>query len=864
MLLKKQEKYNKTEKQILYSHKEKDRLSMFDYLDSKGQNLNWITQLPFSEEYKREAATWKNFPVYQNEKELRKLVDALLDKNIRLIVAKAGTGTGKTVIIPKLALKSQIETRTFSQDWRVAMTIPKSLSTKGAGEFAAKTLDVPLGKEVGYIYRDSDEWGYNKVKARLTYMTDGYLLATSLSDPLFSIYSVIIIDEAHERSKNIDLLLYKLKNAMRIRGSDLKVIIISATIDPQIFVDYFCDDDPLSLLSQSKQSKKSKQSKQSKQSKCAQVVVFSPKTSYPIEEIHLEGSQATIVNAVNLALKNSMDEGDVALTFVPTSKETEKGCKDLNKACQSGLLNKRCLTLSCAPLYSKLSDEDQKKATGDLRDDDGHIYDPMLLDPYKFKIVFSTNIAESSLTINNLKVVIDTGLEFENKWDPLTHSAFMGKVKCTKAQILQRKGRVGRKSPGTVYYLYSKKDLEQREEYPAPNLHKADLTEDILKIMKSSKSLTDTLNELAQFLTPPTQDQIAGAFYNMHVFNLIHLSSSLTINTSLGFREYRDTFQEVLSRIHYHQANQTKENGYLNILGHFVLNFVQKLRIELWYALLLAPAYILTDGNIYPIMQKLDIDPFEKKGIKEEVDEKVEKERKEIEDVILLVCILNYFSKFPGSIFDNILTLSFNPKIKDKIDDLKHFLIRKTHYDFNKEHASLVRLFRYLFDYIKINDNNFIKKETIENVYKSFMEMKDLLKKMVSLTEKSLQVWRPKIRATSFLLQNLYQTRSMSLLDKCVFYSRIIHLSEPQKCRRSSSQNKNDFDKVSTLLTLRPLTSKLTEPRQDLEKHLIVYENATVMKKESTNSQESSIRIVSSFPKNTTISKILLKPKLLL
>lgn len=738
---------------------------MYDYLNAEAKGLNWLNNEEYSEEYKQLSEKWKNQPMYQNGEEVKKLVTALKDKSVQVIVAKAGTGTGKTVLIPKMALKSEIEERSLNSTWKIAMTIPKTISTKKAGEYSAQLLDTTLGKEVGFIYRESSEKAYHKFKTRLIYMTDGFLLATSLSDPNFSAYSMIIIDEAHERGTNIDFLLYKIKKALRVRKNDLKVIIISATIDPKVFTDYFDD---------------------SSDNAFSRVVVFSPGTSKAIKDVFLPPQEANMIHATRLALKNDLKGNDVALYFVPTSKDTEKGIREVKKACQEGKLDKKCLTLGYAPLYSKLSEEDQKLAIGEVENSNGNIHDPLLESPFTNKLVFSTNIAESSVTINNLKVVIDSGKEFENVWNPLFHASVMGRVKSSNAQIQQRRGRVGRTNPGTVYYLYDKKDFETRAKYPLPSILKSNLTEDALKLLSNVRTVTQTIIEFNTFLTPPRPEQIISCLHSLYLVGLIkivkptHSNNSVnSVGSNMGLKH---TFSSLV---------QNNSKGYISTMGVLALKLVKMLNADLW--------------NILPIMSGLLLYDYNK-------------HTREITDIVDLFCVLEEFNKGgndPASFFFNIPN---SPIQKAKATDYQSFMLRKSRWNPNKEHLSLLNLFQILdrHSYVnntlleRINDRKmFIRINLLES---SFLSSSSFLKAKKDIMQED--------NHHSFNILQKLQGEKFNHIDKCVIYARFNHICKPFQ------------SSFRTMATLSPFNGNFPEPKSNLDNNYCIYESANIMARE--------------------------------
>ena len=178
-----------------------------DILNSTGESTNFINGLPYSEEYKTLAKKWSLLPIYKDKKSIKIFFDLI--KSCNVILLQSSTGSGKTVMIPKFFLKYII---TNNIPGKIAVTNPKVLTTTYNAEYGAKTLDIKLGEEVGYKYKGSPSDGKSD-KTRLLYCTDGLILANLLGgDTLLKEYAGIIIDEAHERHIQIDILLKLLKD----------------------------------------------------------------------------------------------------------------------------------------------------------------------------------------------------------------------------------------------------------------------------------------------------------------------------------------------------------------------------------------------------------------------------------------------------------------------------------------------------------------------------------------------------------------------------------------------------------------------------------------------------------------------------
>ena len=204
-----------------------------DILDSKGKKKNFLNENKYSNEYKLLGKSWSKLPLYEDEKKVKEFFNLLEEKQVILLVS--GTGSGKTVLVPKFVLKYVVSQKL---EGKIAVTNPKSLTTKNNAIYGASTLDVKLGEEVGYKFKGAPD-DSSSDKSKLLYVTDGLILAKILSgDKLLKDYQCVIIDEAHERNIQIDILLKMLKEVLYERP-DFKLIIMSATINSKVFKNYF-------------------------------------------------------------------------------------------------------------------------------------------------------------------------------------------------------------------------------------------------------------------------------------------------------------------------------------------------------------------------------------------------------------------------------------------------------------------------------------------------------------------------------------------------------------------------------------------------------------------------------------------------
>lgn len=442
-------------------------------LDPEGNNKNPLNNESYSKDYKKLAKLWSNFPAYKGAKDYIKYI-----KNNQVILVQSSTGSGKTVLFPKYALHS------LDYKGKIAITLPKQIIAKSAAEFAAKTLDTEVGKDVGYQYKGSDKSARGQ-DTKLLYATDGTIVARLLNDPELKDFDMVIVDEAHERKIQIDFLLYLLKNALRKR-KDFKVIIMSATINADLFAGYFSEF------------------------KYKEIKVEGERL-FPIESIFLERpipEKQFISKGIEIILDilQKTDKGDI-MFFVTSSNEARDVCKmvtsSLNKnrdkysniTCKDGIF--------CVEVYSGMKDNDQKlaqekdlyKSTGD----------------YCRKLVIATNVAESSLTIDGIKYVIDSGYELKSSYDAKFRARRLDREMISHAQASQRMGRAGRTAPGVCYHLYTQNEFDNiMERFPEPDIRTSDITQECLRLLNLDFiGTTDKLlNVLTEFIEPPRETYI--------------------------------------------------------------------------------------------------------------------------------------------------------------------------------------------------------------------------------------------------------------------------------------------------------------------------------------------------------------------
>lgn len=361
-----------------------------------------------------------DLPVSEQADKIRETISA---HQVTIIAGE--TGSGKTTQIPKICLQAG-----FGQFGQIACTQPRRIAAKSVAARVSEELAVPLGQAVGYQVRFDERYsddGY------IRFMTDGILLQQTLRDKWLNDYDTIIIDEAHERSLNIDFLLGFIKKLIPKRP-DLKVIITSATIDTEKFSAHF-DDAPIINVSGHS---------------------YPVTTHYrPPEESGIDLEEA-IVRAVDEFYKLKKT-GDV-LVFLPGEREINDTIERLRK--------KHLPNTEVLPLYARLTSAQQMAIfnPGDTR-----------------RIIVSTNVAETSLTVPRIHAVIDSGLARISRYSARSKIQGLQVEPIAQDSANQRRGRCGRIAPGHCYRLYSEADFESRPEHSDAEILRTSLAAVILQ-----------------------------------------------------------------------------------------------------------------------------------------------------------------------------------------------------------------------------------------------------------------------------------------------------------------------------------------------------------------------------------------------
>jgi ATP-dependent helicase HrpA len=374
-----------------------------------------------------------------------------------VLVIAGETGSGKTTQIPKMCLEAGFGVRA-----QIGCTQPRRVAANALSRRLAEELNMQWGREIGCKVRFSDD---TSPRTYVKFMTDGMLLAEAQGDPVLSEYEVIILDEAHERSLNIDFLLGRLKQLLAKRD-DLKLIITSATIDTQSFSRAF-DNAPIIEVS----------------GRLYPVdVVYAP-----FDEASQEDGEITYVdaavNAVETILIDS-SHGDI-LVFMPAERDILE-TRDLLQTRGIG-------DIEVIPLFGRLSSAEQQR-----------VFAPSA----HRKIIVSTNIAESSLTVPGIRYVVDTGLARISRYNARTRAKRLPIEPVAQSSANQRKGRCGRVAEGICVRLYSEADFNERPPFAQPEIQRANLAEVILHL----KAFHLGSVEEFPFIEPPTPAAIQGGY----------------------------------------------------------------------------------------------------------------------------------------------------------------------------------------------------------------------------------------------------------------------------------------------------------------------------------------------------------------
>jgi RNA helicase HrpA len=365
---------------------------------------------------KRFNPKYPDLPVSERAEEIRELIRAN-----PIVIIEGDTGSGKTTQIPKICLELGLSDRGL-----VACTQPRRIAATSIAARLREELEDP--ESVGYKIRFREDC---PPEMRLLVMTDGVLLQEYRNDPFLSKYSCIILDEAHERSLNMDLLLGIFKN-LREQRPDLKIIVTSATLDTNLFAKFFENAPILSVAGR----------------------------AFPVQIRYQEENDESQLDerAADAILELMSERPDHLLCFLPTERDILE---------TQALLEPYASEMEILPLYARLSQGDQAR-----------IFAPSS----KPKVILSTNVAETSLTIPGIAYVVDSGLARVSRYQAQNRVQGLPVEKISQASARQRSGRAGRVKPGVCLRLYAESDFLDRPAYTDPEILRSSLDNVVLQL----------------------------------------------------------------------------------------------------------------------------------------------------------------------------------------------------------------------------------------------------------------------------------------------------------------------------------------------------------------------------------------------
>ncbi|XP_015650435.1 pre-mRNA-splicing factor ATP-dependent RNA helicase DEAH1 isoform X2 [Oryza sativa Japonica Group] len=412
----------------------------------------------------------KTLPIYKFRDELLKAVE-----EYQVIVIVGETGSGKTTQIPQYLHEAG-----YTAKGKVACTQPRRVAAMSVAARVSQEMGVKLGHEVGYSIRFED---CTSEKTLIKYMTDGMLLREFLGEPDLASYSVVMVDEAHERTLSTDILFGLVKDISRFRP-DLKLLISSATLDAEKFSDYF-DSAPIFKI---------------------------PGRRYPVEVHYTKAPEADYIDAAIvtvLQIHVTQPPGDI-LVFLTGQEEIET-IDEILKHRTRGLGTKIAELLIC-PIYANLPTELQAK-----------IFEPT--PEGARKVVLATNIAETSLTIDGIKYVVDPGFCKIKSYNPRTGMESLLINPISKASANQRAGRSGRTGPGKCFRLYTSYNyMHDLEDNTVPEIQRTNLANVVLTL--KSLGIHDLVN--FDFMDPPPSEALLKALEQLFALSALNSRGELT------------------------------------------------------------------------------------------------------------------------------------------------------------------------------------------------------------------------------------------------------------------------------------------------------------------------------------------------
>uniref|UniRef100_A0A1A8NA93 ATP-dependent RNA helicase DHX33 n=1 Tax=Nothobranchius pienaari TaxID=704102 RepID=A0A1A8NA93_9TELE len=423
----------------------------------------------------------KQLPIHQAKpqllNQLRQLQNAILIGE---------TGSGKTTQIPQYLYEAGI-----GRQGLIAITQPRRVAAISLAGRVAEEKRTQLGKLVGYTVRFED---VTSSETKLKFMTDGMLLREAIGDPMLLRYTVVVLDEAHERTVHTDVLFGVVKAAQRRRRElnkvPLKVIVMSATMDVDLFSEYF-NKSP---------------------------VLYLEGRQHPIQIYYTKQPQSDYLQAALVSVFQIHQEAPPShdiLVFMTGQEEIEalaRTCRDIAKHLPDG-----CSSMVVIPLYASLPPAQQLR-----------VFQPAAKGCRK--VILSTNIAETSVTISGIKYVIDTGMVKAKRFNPDSGLEVLAVQRVSKAQAWQRAGRAGREDSGFCYRLYTEQEFDNLVPMTVPEIQRCNLAGVMLQLM--ALGIPDVMN--FDFMSKPSSEAIRSAVEHLELLGAVEKKKEQVLLTALG------------------------------------------------------------------------------------------------------------------------------------------------------------------------------------------------------------------------------------------------------------------------------------------------------------------------------------------
>lgn len=491
-------------------------------------STNPLTNIPYSSQYYDIKKAIDKIPA--SNPDVKKELGKLLDTN-DVILLTGETGSGKSVRVPSLVLEH------YGYNAQIVCTQPRTVNASNISTFVSKILDVKIGEEVGFKFKHNDQ---TSAKTKLLYATDGTIAAQQFGEQargeeLFGAFDVVIIDEAHERSIQIDFLLLFIKRYLAQRkAGDVggaatdkpkKFIIMSATVELETFRKYFADSS-IGEISISGRTYPVTQH-------------FAPK---PTDD-YMAAIKEKVLDVVNgmggvaggkedsggsKDKENSggsttnMVPGDI-LVFLSSKREIDELVREINERLHA----KMSKQVVAVPLYSGLTPEQQHLAV------DGEAFKQKPVsqiargskvnETAEIKIVVSTEIAETGVTVDGVVYVIESGKALESTYDTTRREDVLVQAFIPKAAVKQRIGRAGRTRPGIAYHIYTEAEYAKFPDFKQPDIRTTNIDSELMKLLmfKGVDTVGELRKVLCEMIEPPSELQIKSTLRFLAVLNII-------------------------------------------------------------------------------------------------------------------------------------------------------------------------------------------------------------------------------------------------------------------------------------------------------------------------------------------------------